>query len=32
MTEIKRDKEHIGLTDDYVWKLNDKEKTVVSDS
>ena len=24
--------EHIGLTGDYVWKLNDREKTFISDS
>jgi TnpA family transposase len=23
--------EHIGLTGDYIWKLNDKEKTLISD-
>ena len=24
--------EHIGLTGDYVWKLNDREKVSISDS
>ncbi len=24
--------EHIGLTGDYIWKLNDEEKTLISDS
>jgi hypothetical protein len=24
--------EHIGLTGDYVWKLNDRERVSISDS